>query len=168
MKIISSYEYGEIKRKLKDAEAEAEHIVVLETRFKTLTERLDDRTKSLNEAEKKYSDIANAAIEKIKTEYEIMEKKAVAALEDRLAKAQNAHDKKHNDAITRLEKEMTKKKNDELETMMKDHYKKLSDAMSKLHEDGNAQTKFMQEITNNVIKSASGFAKPSTQIEHKS
>lgn len=151
MKIISSYEYKELNRRVEEAEAKSK--------------RLEAQNKTLHDTVKELKTERDS----MKDKYELKEKQAVSAMEDKISKTINKLEQEHNKAITELEKTLRNEKISELEEMNKIHYKKLSDSMTKLHEEGNAQTKFMQETVQNVIKSASGFAKASnthTQIEH--
>ena len=158
MRIISTYEYNELKKKASRAEdAEASLDRALEEGKERLAD-LNDRIKG------KEATIAN-----MQDKFELNEKKVVAALEDKLAKEISKLESAHNKDITELERKLVQEKQGELEKMMKDNYVKLSDSMTKLHEEGNAQTKFMQETTQTLLKSASGFARSantSTQITH--
>lgn len=148
MKIISTYEYNQLKIK---------------------AEKADTHLEDCKKAEKAVEDIQKE-MNSMQDKFELKEKQAVAALEDKLAKEISKLEKNHNTEIVKLERDLRTEKQNDLEKMTKDHYKKLSDSMTKLHEEGNAQTKFMQETVQNVIKSASGFATATnthTQITHE-
>jgi len=158
MRIISTYEYNELKKKasrVDDAEKELDmQIGYGKDQAKTLRDQIKDK---------------EATIANMQDKFELNEKKVVAALEDKLAKEISKLESAHNKDITELERKLVQEKQGELEKMMKDNYVKLSDSMTKLHEEGNAQTKFMQETTQTLLKSASGFARSantSTQITH--
>lgn len=148
MKIISTYEYNQLKEK---------------------AGRADVYLEDCKKAEKAAEEIQKE-MNSMQDKFELKEKQAVAALEDKLAKEISKLEKSHNNEIVKLERDLRTEKQNDLEKMTKDHYKKLSDSMTKLHEEGNAQTKFMQETVQNVIKSASGFATATnthTQITHE-
>lgn len=126
------------------------------TALENKLEEKEQEIKSLQVSLKSVSDNLEDALKKanrIKEEYDIKEAKVLAALEDRHSKELIRMEKQYNDSIVQIERDLTKKNNDEAEKMLKDHYKKLSDSMQKLHEEGNTQTKFMQETTKGLIAS---------------
>ena len=90
--------------------------------------------------------------------FDLKEKQVTAAYEDKLSKEMDklrvAHQKELNDVRT----ELNEKNQKSLEKMLKENYDKLSSSMTKLHEEGNATTKHMSEMTKEVIR-ASGLAK---------
>jgi len=154
MKIISNYEYIQLnnaKRK----------VTISEDELKFKDETIDHLRAKLKDQDQ--------LIKTMQDKFELREKQAVAALEDKLAKEITKLESAHNKDITALERKLTQEKQNDLEKMMKENYAKLSDSMTKLHEEGNAQTKFMQETTQTLLQSASGFARASntsTQIAH--
>lgn len=158
-KLISNYEYNQTQVEMSQLKQDVKE---LERKLESATQETELAVVTLKENRTK--------MDSMQENFELKEKKAVVALEDKLAKEITALEAKHNKEITALERKLTSEKQTDLEKMTKNHYKKLSDSMTKLHEEGNAQTKFMQETVQNVIKSASGFATAndtSTQIEHK-
>lgn len=78
----------------------------------------------------------------LSAEFEFKEKKAVAALENRMEKEKMALEKK-------FQADMAEFKENELAKM----YDKLSGSLTKLHEEGNANTKFIQEMNIEMAKS---------------
>ena len=148
MKIISNYEYKQLNERVEKAE----------TKLARVDEELK-RAKENNETLVEVADKANKALDELAEKFEFKEKKAVLALEDKLAKTISELESKHNKEIVKLERKHSNEKAAELEEMMKKNYDKLSESMTKLHEEGNVQTKFMQEMTSSVIKAASGFNK---------
>jgi len=87
----------------------------------------------------------------MKENFELQEKKAVAALEDKLAKEINDLKAKHQRALMDVERKASEKFNTQLEKLTKENYEKLSGSMTKLHEEGNQQTKFVQSIAEKMI-----------------
>ena len=157
MKIISTYEYNEIQKKLKDAEKTSDH-------YKNMKNTLREAQNKLKVIESEH----RKDIKSLEDKYEINEKKAVTAMEDKISKLKNELEKSHQEKIHALKTELYEEKTQELEKMMKGNYEKLSKSMTKLHEEGNAQTKHMNEITKEIIKATGlGAAKVEVQqIEH--
>ena len=140
-KIISGYEYKEIVKKISDYKE-------LKKQYESMRENYKKLGRDQEDSEKKRL----LELDAVRVDYEIKEKKAVVAMEDKISKQRNDLEKSHDREISKLREKLTEEKNKDLEKMMKDHYKKLSDSMAKLHEEGNASTKHMQEITKEIIR----------------
>lgn len=87
-----------------------------------------------------------------KERYELQEKKAVAALEDRLAKRENELQQQYNRELAIFKDKELVKTNDKLQKMMEENYSKLKEEIAKIHSEGNVTTKFIQETTKEMIQ----------------
>lgn len=122
----------------------------------------------LKELDRREADLANREKQiehdrkQMQEKFELNEKKVVAALEDKLAKERNEleaqHQKEINDLkadydrkMVEVEKKSMDKYNRQLEKLTNENYDKLSKSMAKLHEEGNAQTKFVQDLSKDLI-----------------
>lgn len=145
MKLLSSKEWQELEL----AKAELPKLKRLNER----EARLDALAKQLKHDEKQMQE-----------EFELKEKKVIAALEDKMAKKVNEMTANHQQEVNNLkanhqreladvEKKANERSNKKLEKMMEENYNKLKDSMAKLHEEGNAQTKFVQDLAKDMVKS---------------
>ena len=101
-----------------------------------------DNVKAAQDKHDKLLKEHNEFAQRLQDEFELKEKKLVFALEAKLEKELLEKEKEYN----RKEMEFTKKGTEE-------NYAKLSESLTKLHEEGNAQTKFVQDL---AIKVAGG------------
>lgn len=93
-------------------------------------------------------------MDRLHAEYEIKEKKAVAALEARFER----------DKLT-LEKKYMQERADFEKKHLEENFGKLQSSLAKLHEEGNVTTKYMQEITGKLMDNMGRFTAP--QLESK-
>lgn len=149
MKIISKYEYNELKKLAE----KGEHVDHLKKQIKDSDERIDSLIR------KEYDQEAEVErrVSIMREEFELNEKKVVAAYEDKMNKLENKLEREYQKKLNDVETALKNEKHEALESMLKGNYDKLSESMQRLHEEGNAQTKFMQETTQTIIKAAKGF-----------
>lgn len=83
---------------------------------------------------------------KLNEEFELKEKKVVAAFEDKLSKSISDLEDNHRKEITALKEKHLEDKARFMEEGLTKNYDKLSNSLTKLHEEGNVQTKFVQEL----------------------
>ena len=98
---------------------------------------VQEKEKIIAEVRKERDDLEKKLTEQFKFE----EKKATAALEDRLAKEKLEMERDFNN-------KMAKFKEEELGKM----YDKLSSSLTKLHEEGNTNTRFIQDMNKEFMK----------------
>ena len=99
--------------------------------------------------------------------FELKEKKAVAALEDRLAKKTIELEKSYNDRLHSFKETQLAKQAESFETMTSGNYEKLKNELAKLHSDGNATTKYMQEMTKEILHTVGMTHTATTSTENK-
>jgi hypothetical protein len=105
-----------------------------------------EKEKELNELNKKLTDL-----------FEFKEKKAVAALEQKLTKEK-----------LKLESDLQTKMSDFKEKELSKMYDKLSGSLTKLHEEGNANSKFIQEMNLTMAKALTpALTNRTPQLEEK-
>ena len=85
-------------------------------------------------------------IKDMKSAYDLKEQKAVHALEAKLDKELTAMARKNTDLVAGLKTKHAEELANIRVTSSEQHYGKLSDSMTKLHEQGNATTKFMEKM----------------------
>jgi murein L,D-transpeptidase YcbB/YkuD len=113
-------------------------------RIKALEEERDQRTKMFHEKEEKLvKEIAELRNARTKIEQEFKAEKALAYKTMELEFKQ-----KQMDEVQKVKDEYEKK----LRAGMEDNFKHLQSSLTKLHEEGNAQTKFVQDLALNITK----------------
>lgn len=113
------------------------------------------------QAEKKELELDRKRLDQ---EFTLKQKEVVAAYEDKLSKQITDLTRKHMAEMEKLRTQLTEKNQASLEKMMTENYEKLSSSMTKLHEEGNATTKHMSEMTKEVIRAA-GLANGAVRTE---
>ena len=113
----------------------------------------DDMKNEIKEAQIEIKDLLNQR-DMAKESYEMKEKKAVSALEDKLQRQKNELEANYNKKLMRFKEDAFTKQSDKLEKAMEDNYEKLKDQMGKLHTEGNVSTKFIQDISKEMLRSA--------------
>lgn len=106
---------------------------------KELTEKLEASQKLNGKLEKELSDLRDAE-SKIKKEYEVKEKQVMAMME--IEKKEAILEEKG-----KLQEDFNKKLSAELQA----NFDKLSTSLESMHKDGNATTKYIQELSMKVI-----------------
>ncbi len=144
MKLISDREYSELLKPNKDLEetklslAKAtEYADALKNRIKDLEEQV----KELKQAERK-----------IKAEFELAEKKAIVALEHQRNTDLMNLEKDYNKKLTAFKERQTEEFTKKVQSLVEEQYSKLSNSMTKLHEEGNANSKFVQDMNKEMLK----------------
>lgn len=134
-------------------------------------------TKKYQSAQEEIKEL-NRRLKDIEKDYDLRERKAVATLEiateKRITKVENDCNKmieeirqECNDKITAMTREYDSKvsnlrsaHSEELSKIKSEsaenHYSKLSDSMTKLHEQGNAQTQFIEKIATSMVEKMGG------------
>lgn len=106
------------------------------------------------ENKKQYEEIValKAQIKASKDEFELKEKKVVAALEDKLSKETMKLEKEYNQKLANKIEALTKTHNDRYEKILTENYEKMTKALAKLHEEGNASTKFIMQANTEILR----------------
>lgn len=154
MKFLNNKEWNEFKVLREKRESLHEEMKKFEIEKKTVQMDIENKLKQLK--------IDRGRMEQ---EFELKEKKIVAAYEDKLSKELMKIETKHQRELTRVKEDSNDKISKEIERMLKKNYDKLSEATMKLHEEGNAQTKAVTELSKEVIK-AVGLSNSTMQTQH--
>lgn len=139
---ISSTRHHELVMKYNNQQHE------FEMERKDLRQQIKDLGKELKES-----------TEKVIEAYQLKEKQFTAAMEDKMAKTETKLKEEHMNVINVLKSKHLEEKGNFIEKVQTENYDKLSSSLTKLHEEGNAQTKFVQELAVNM---AGGFKTPNS------
>ena len=85
-------------------------------------------------------------ISNLESEYDIKEKKAVAALENKYEREKLELEKKYEKRIQEAKEEAMREKDDFMKRHLEEHYNKLQSSLQKLHEEGNVTTQTVKEF----------------------
>lgn len=132
--------------------AEYENLLKQERYYKNQVEDLDSMKKDLEKKSTELDEVKDKFIKSEKERFEFEEKKLVAAYEDKLSQSINELKQKHMEEMNALRTKLETENHAKLEKMMEANYQKLSESMTKLHEEGNASTKHMADMSKEIIR----------------
>lgn len=89
--------------------------------------------------------------ERIQGDYELKEKKAVAALEDKLAKEVLEIKKDHDKKLLKFKEDELEKQQKNFQKLTDENYSKFREELAKIHSEGNVMTKNIQEMNKEMI-----------------
>ena len=89
--------------------------------------------------------------ERLQSDYELKEKKAVAALEDKLAKEVLEIKKEHDKNLMKFKEAELEKQQRNFQKLTDENYSKFREELSKIHSEGNVMTKNIQEMNKEMI-----------------
>jgi hypothetical protein len=86
--------------------------------------------------------------------YEIEAKEMKSDFELKLREAIALKDIEHKEALFKMKEEYQNKLIDEKERLNQEFYGKMASELTKLHSEGNSQTKFVQDLALQMVKSS--------------
>lgn len=132
-------------------------------RLKDKIEELERENQRLN---RRNVELREAA-DKTKQEYEIKEKKAVAALEAKHEKEMNKTEKKWQERIYKMREDLLKEREEFIKKVHEENYENLTGSLRSLHEEGNVTTKTIKEFALKSLESVKANHNYNNQIGYE-